>query len=99
VQVHFGDVTIMAREVMLVMTDETSPYSVRADLVAAHARAWDRLARPGTWLDGPTRIWVAAETRHAPGCALCMRRKAALSPYAMEARMTGAASCGTTGSR
>jgi hypothetical protein len=71
------------------MTDEASPYPVRADLVAAHARAWDRLARAGTWLDGPTRIRVAAETRHAPGCALCARRKATLAPYAVDGTHDG----------
>jgi hypothetical protein len=89
VQVHFGSAASMARKAILVMTDETSPYPVRADLSAAHARAWDRLARPGTWLDGSTRIRVAAETRHAPGCALCARSKAALSPYAVEGAHDG----------
>jgi hypothetical protein len=71
-------------ETVLVMTDETSPHRVRADLAAAHARVWDRLARAGTWLDGPTRIQVAAETRHSLGCELCARCKTALSPYTVE---------------
>jgi hypothetical protein len=66
------------------MSYEGSPISVRADLADAHARVWDRLARPGTWLDGPTRVRVAAETRRAPSCTLCAQRKAALSPYAVE---------------
>jgi alkylhydroperoxidase family enzyme len=79
----------MAGEAILVMSDEGSPYPVRADLAAAQARAWDRLARPGTWLDGATRVRVAAETRHAPGCALCARRKAALSPYAIDGAHDG----------
>jgi len=35
----------MAREAILVITDEGSPYPVSADLAAAHARAPDRLAR------------------------------------------------------
>src|SRR5271169_1539474 len=70
VQGHLGDAISVAREGSLVMTDEVSPYPVRADLAAAQAGAWDRLARPGTWLDGPTRIRIAAETRHAPGCAV-----------------------------
>lgn len=71
------------------MSYEGSPYPVRADLAAAHARAWDRLARPGTWLDGLTRIRIATETRHATGCPLCARRKAALSPYSIEGEHDG----------
>ena len=66
------------------MSYTASPFPVREDLAAAHARAWERLAGPGTWLDGPTRIRVTAEVRHAPGCSLCARRKAALSPYAID---------------
>src|SRR5271168_3422694 len=72
-----------------VMTDEPSPYPVRADLAAAQARVWDRLARAGTWLDGPTRIRIAAETRHAPDCALCAQCKVALSPYTIEGAHDG----------
>lgn len=53
---------------------------VREDLVHAHRRVWDRLGSPGTWLDGQARIAVAEETRHASGCSLCARRRAALSP-------------------
>ena len=57
---------------------------IRHDLVAAHTRAWDRIGRPGTWWDGGQRVAIAAETRHAPSCALCRRRKDALSPAAIE---------------
>jgi alkylhydroperoxidase family enzyme len=57
------------------------PIEIRQDLVAAHERVWERLGRAGTWLDGATRIAVAEETRKAPSCSLCARRKAALSPY------------------
>ena len=60
-----------------------SPIAVRADLAAAHARAWERLGEPGTWWDARTRLAIAAETRRASGCALCRRRKAALSPAAV----------------
>src|SRR5258708_40001392 len=69
---------------MAMLSYDGAPFAVRAELEAAHQRVWDRLERAGTWLDGPTRIRVAAETRHAPGCALCARRKAALSPYTVE---------------
>jgi len=53
-------------------------------LAAAHARAWTHIARPGTWWDGAARVAVLAETRQASRCALCRRRKEALSPFAIE---------------
>jgi len=53
---------------------------VRDDLVDAHRRAWQRLARPGTWWTGAERVGIAAEVRAAWTCALCARRKEALSP-------------------
>ncbi len=59
------------------------PDPIRGDLVAAHRRAWERLPRPGTWLDGAERVAVAAEVRAALGCALCRARRDALSPYAV----------------
>jgi len=59
---------------------------VRADLSAVHQRALDRLALPGTWLDGSQRLAIAAETRNSGRCSLCRRRKAALSPYAIDGR-------------
>jgi hypothetical protein len=61
-----------------------SPLPIRADLAAAHARAWERIARPGTWWDGAARVAIAAETRQAPLGALCRRRNEALSPLAVE---------------
>ena len=62
---------------------EESRLPVRADIVQAHNVAWGRLARAGSWLDGKTRVAIAAETRHAPQCELCRRRKEALSPYSI----------------
>lgn len=53
--------------------------TVRSDLERAHARAWRRLGEPGTWLDGRTRIEIAAELRHAVDCELCKARTEALS--------------------
>lgn len=64
----------------------SAPIPIRDDLAAAHTRAWERLGRPGTWWDGAQRIAIAAETRHAPSCALCRRRKEALSPATVEGR-------------
>ncbi|MEC8204366.1 MAG: alkylhydroperoxidase-related (seleno)protein, partial [Pseudomonadota bacterium] len=63
---------------------KSSNYEIRADLEAAHQRAWAALAKPGTWLTGAERIAVARETRHAPDCELCQRQNAALSPSAVE---------------
>jgi hypothetical protein len=61
-----------------------SATKVREDLTEAHQRVMAHLAKPGTWLEGQARIAVADETRHASGCRLCARRKAALSPYGID---------------
>jgi len=58
-----------------------SPAPVREDIVQAHRRVWERMARPGTWWTGAERVAMAAEARHATACALCRERKRALSPY------------------
>lgn len=62
----------------------SSPYPVREDLIEAQRTAWRRLAEPGAFLDGARRIAVAREVRNAPSCALCQRRKDALSPFAVD---------------
>lgn len=54
---------------------------IRADLVAAHRRAWERLASPGTWWTAAERIAIAAESRAALDCAFCTERREALSPF------------------
>jgi hypothetical protein len=59
-------------------------FPVRRDLCEAHERAFDRLARAGTWWTGPERLAIAAEVRRAPACGLCARRKGALSPLALD---------------
>ncbi|MBI4967251.1 MAG: hypothetical protein HZC25_03940 [Rhodospirillales bacterium] len=59
-------------------------HPVRADLVAAHQKAWERIAAPGTWLTGKRRLAVAAEIRQARQCAHCQAIKAALSPHAVK---------------
>jgi hypothetical protein len=53
---------------------------IRPDLAAAHARAWRRLAAPGTWWSGADRVAIAAEARAAATCRLCRARREALSP-------------------
>jgi hypothetical protein len=67
--------------IMNELSYEDAPIKIRDDLAASHTRAWRRLAEPGVWLDGATRVAVAAETRNAPSCSLCAERKDALSPY------------------
>ena len=57
---------------------------IREAIVEAHRDAWRRIANPGTWFDGRTRVAIAAETRNATDCGLCAKRKSALSPYTVE---------------
>jgi hypothetical protein len=69
------------------MTDlsyATASVPVRDDLLAAHRRAWRRLAQSGNWWAGAERVAIAAEVRNAWQCPLCKARKAALSPYTIE---------------
>jgi hypothetical protein len=65
---------------------EQSTYEVRGDLAAAHARAWEHLSRPGTWLKAAERISIAGEARAAKRCALCAERNKARSPFAVDGR-------------
>ena len=48
-------------------------------LLAAHERAWKRLARPGTWWTGAERVAIAGATRGALPCARCAWRRQAFS--------------------
>ena len=66
------------------LTYDSAGVPIREDILVAHRDAWRRIARPGNWFDGPTRVAIATETRNAPDCALCAERKAALSPYSIE---------------
>ena len=61
-------------------------FHVRSDIVDAHRHAWHRLSRPGAWLDGATRLAVAAEVRQVSRCELCERRKQALSASSVSGR-------------
>ena len=60
-----------------------APVPVREDLRTSQQRAWDRLARAGTWWTGAERVAIAAEVRQAPHCALCRERGDAPSPLAV----------------
>ncbi len=61
-----------------------SPVAVREDIGGAHARAWERIAAPGSWWTGAERVAIAQEVRSAEGCALCRERRVALSPAAVQ---------------
>ena len=56
----------------------------RDELLDAHARAWDWISGPGTWLTGAERLAVVREARQAAECGLCRARKDALSPFAVD---------------
>jgi hypothetical protein len=62
---------------------------VRESLAKALEQARDRLCRPGTWWNGEERRAIAAEARLADSCALCRRRKAALSPFTVPGQHDG----------
>ncbi len=69
-----------------------APIPVRDDLVAAHDRAFARLAAAGTWWTGAERIAIAAAVREASRCRLCRERRNALSPAAIRGEHEGARS-------
>lgn len=66
---------------MTTVSYDDAPVPIRQDLLDAHQRAWQRIAKPGTWLTGETRVAIAQEVRNARRCSLCADRKASLMPY------------------
>lgn len=68
---------------MISIGQDIKAIPVREGLSEIHKKTWKRLARAGTWWDGAMRVAIASEVRNVGGCALCERRKAALSPYAV----------------
>lgn len=52
---------------------------LRADLSDALDAGWRQIGTPGTWWTGEERVAIAAETRQAAGCALCLARRQAAS--------------------
>ncbi len=69
---------------------DSAPFPIRADIAEAHRTYWEKLPRPGSWWTGAERVAIAAESRNAPTCRLCLARKQALSPEAV----TGEHDCG-----
>jgi hypothetical protein len=67
-----------------------SQIPVRDDLVAAHERAFARLASAGTWWTGAERVAIAAAVREARRCRVCQDRKGALSARAVAGEHDGA---------
>ena len=63
---------------------DVARFPVRTDLERAYGRAWDHLARPGTWWSGEDRLAMVAACREAPGCALCRERAGSLFPFGID---------------
>jgi len=66
------------------MPDSAQSISPAAHTQAGLEAAFDQLGRAGGWWSGEARIAIAQEKRAAHQCLLCKKRKAALSPYAIE---------------
>ncbi len=64
------------------MYPATLPLSER--LRSAHAQTWQLIAQPGDFFTGDQRQKMVRAAREALTCHLCERRKAALSPIAVE---------------
>ena len=54
--------------------------NIRSDLAKSLDVAWQRVSEAGTWWTGAERVAIAAETRQAVHCELCLARKQASSP-------------------
>ena len=57
---------------------DDAPVPIRQDLIEAHQRSWQRIAAPGTWLTGATRVAIAREVRNAHQCGLLCRAESCL---------------------
>lgn len=67
-----------------------APIPVREELLAAHERAFERLATPGTWWNAAERLAIASAVRESGRCRLCAARKAALTAGAVGGEHSGA---------
>ena len=63
---------------------EETHYPVSAEVIERHDEAWRLIAAPGAFWNGAERVQIVAEARAATACMLCERRKAALSPFAVD---------------
>ena len=67
-----------------------SGMSIRSDLSDSFNVYWRQLAAAGTWFSAIERVAIAAESRAAFDCALCVRRKTALSANSISGSHTAA---------
>lgn len=56
---------------------------VRSDLPEAFGKTWGHIVAPGPGWSSAQRVAIAEEARRAETCALCLDRKAAVSPNAV----------------
>lgn len=63
---------------------ETHSVPIRDDLSGAFRQAWEHIAKPGCWWSGAERVAIAEEYRNARECSLCLARKAAVTPNAVQ---------------
>lgn len=63
---------------------EDTHYPVTPQVIVRHEEAWRLIGAPGAFWSGLERVQIVAEARAATACALCQRRKAALSPFAVD---------------
>jgi len=59
---------------------------MRQELRDALSKAWRALGELGVWWTGADRLNIVREARAARACALCAKRKTALSPQAVAGR-------------
>ncbi len=57
---------------------------VRADLPDAFRKVWEHIVAPGSGWSSAQRVAIAEEARRAETCALCQKRKEAVSPNAVQ---------------
>jgi hypothetical protein len=57
---------------------------IRKELIGALKKEWERFGQPGTWWSAEERVAIASEVREAANCQLCVERKAAISPRAIQ---------------
>lgn len=63
---------------------EDTHLPVSPEAIERHAEAWRSIAAPGAFRTGAGRVQMVAEARAATACMLCERRRAALSPFAVD---------------
>lgn len=65
---------------------EDTHYPVSPQVIERHEETWRLIGAPGAFWSGAERVQMVAEARAATACALCERRQAALSPFAVDGK-------------